>query len=377
MIPIRLDIDMEGRRLRDAFLWREDEFLTTPEIFAEHLARDEGLPLSFSKVIATSIRRQIFSHRRRKSQKKQSIVLDIVIGDVLYHDTIEWDTGCSRNNPILFARMTCKDLGLPSPFEPAIAFAIQEQILRPRQEIFKSTSTVKHTVTRLPLIQLERYQKRQRYQTKSETTATTNGEGNLERPKDPMIVKWIDAIEMKLPRQSHAFVEFRRSMRSQMNVEQSSGRGKTNQDLDDYIATVWNERTSCFVIMNLFLSLSSQHTHTHTHIKLSFHSLTRPHTIGTSPSIQQWFGKLAERRNTQKNKEWRRTSRDDGIRLWEGEEANRKSLREGGQLGDLLQERKLPGLRLSRKNLGVASNLLRESRLEERNVNFERSRRDE
>ena len=44
-------------------------------------------------------------------------------------------------------------------------------------------------------------------------------------------------------------------------------------------------------------------------------------------------------------------------------------------MGDLLQQRKLPGLRLSRKNLGLASDLLRNSRLEERQMNFERSKR--
>ena len=91
--------------------------------------------------------------------------------------------------------------------------------------------------------------------------------------------------------------------------------------------------------------------------------------------VQQWFSKLAERRNALKNKEWCKQLRDDGIQYWEGEEANRKSLREGGDLGDLLQQRKLPGLRLSRKNLGLASDLLRNSRLEERQMNFERSKR--
>ena len=42
MIPIRLDIDMQGRRLRDAFLWHKDESLCTPEIFAERLVCAHG-----------------------------------------------------------------------------------------------------------------------------------------------------------------------------------------------------------------------------------------------------------------------------------------------------------------------------------------------
>ena len=152
-----------------------------------------------------------------------------------------------------------------------------------------------------------------------------------------MVVKWVpDMMEMKLPRQSHAFAEFRRSMRSQMRKTLGRGHKSRDQTLDEYIESVWNEHTS--------------------------------------PHIQQWFSKLAERRNALKNKEWRRSSRDDGVQYWEGEEANRKSLREGGELGDLLQQRKLPGLRLSRKNLHVASDLLRNSRQEERQINFERVR---
>lgn len=334
-VPIHLDIDIEGRRLRDSFLWHYDEYMCTPEIFAERLVKDEKLPWIFTKEIASSIRRQLVVGKKMSSPSKNSkqiIVLDIIIENVRYHDQIEWDCTCPRNDPIIFARATCQDLNLPQAFEAAIAFGIREQICRPlhSKKIRVPRSNNTNPVYILTPSERGHAMQLSKQSMKSQTTSIYSGE--LEPPKDPMIVKWIDTIEMKLPRQSHAYAEFLRIMRTQLTGEVE--RGKLSQDVDDYIAKIWNEHTD---------------------------SRTR-----------NWFVKLAERNNVGKNKEFRRKLRDDGVQLWEGEEANRKSLREGGELGDLLQKRKLSGLRLSRKNLSMGSNLLRESRAEERAINFER-----
>lgn len=180
MIPIRLDIDMQGRRLRDAFLWHKDESLCTPEIFAERLVCDEGLPWCFGKEIAAAIRRQIISHSscKRKSISRH-MVLDIVIGDIAYHDEFEWDCSCSRNDPVLFAKQTCKDLGLPGSFEAAIAHAIEEKISRPRHQNLKRKRTTtsertkpKTSVSRLNPSERARVKQEMMNQTRSSTTTS-------------------------------------------------------------------------------------------------------------------------------------------------------------------------------------------------------------
>lgn len=35
LVPIRLDMEIEGQKLRDTFTWNKNETLTTPEQFAE------------------------------------------------------------------------------------------------------------------------------------------------------------------------------------------------------------------------------------------------------------------------------------------------------------------------------------------------------
>ena len=35
LVPIRLDMDIEGQKLRDTFMWNKNEALMTPEMYAE------------------------------------------------------------------------------------------------------------------------------------------------------------------------------------------------------------------------------------------------------------------------------------------------------------------------------------------------------
>ena len=69
---------------------------------------------------------------------------------------------------------------------------------------------------------------------------------------------------MKLPRQSHTFAEFRRSMRSQMMTPTQKNR---DQAFDDYIESIWNEHTSsdvcCLIIfVSKFIFFHLAHTGT-------------------------------------------------------------------------------------------------------------------
>ena len=170
MIPIRLDIDMQGRRLRDAFLWDEHNELCTPEIFASRLVCDEGLPRCFASAISKSIRRQVYSSCSRRHAHNNSlttIVLDIVIGEITYHDVFQWD---SSSSSIMFAKKTCKDLELPGSFEAAIAYAIEERIRRPRHSRTIGTISSTTSVSKLNKSELARVKRERLIQTKTSTT---------------------------------------------------------------------------------------------------------------------------------------------------------------------------------------------------------------
>ena len=59
-MPIRLDIEFDGVKLRDCFTWNRTEQLITPEQFAEILCDDLDLnPISFVPAIAQAIRQQV------------------------------------------------------------------------------------------------------------------------------------------------------------------------------------------------------------------------------------------------------------------------------------------------------------------------------
>ncbi|XP_016118329.1 SWI/SNF-related matrix-associated actin-dependent regulator of chromatin subfamily B member 1-like, partial [Sinocyclocheilus grahami] len=63
LVPIRLDMEIDGQKLRDAFTWNMNEKLMTPEMFAEILCDDLDLnPLAFVPAIASAIRQQIESY---------------------------------------------------------------------------------------------------------------------------------------------------------------------------------------------------------------------------------------------------------------------------------------------------------------------------
>ena len=40
LVPIRIDMELEGQKLRDCFVWNRNERLITPEAFAEAMCDD-------------------------------------------------------------------------------------------------------------------------------------------------------------------------------------------------------------------------------------------------------------------------------------------------------------------------------------------------
>ncbi|CAL8113100.1 unnamed protein product [Orchesella dallaii] len=135
LVPIRLDLEIEGQKLRDTFTWNKNETLVTPEQFAETLCTDLDLhPLTaFVPAIAQSIKQQIDAFPTDNILEDQTdqrviIKLNIHVGNTSLVDQIEWDLSEKENSPEKFAARLCADLGLGGEFVTAIAYSIRGQL---------------------------------------------------------------------------------------------------------------------------------------------------------------------------------------------------------------------------------------------------------
>jgi SWI/SNF-related matrix-associated actin-dependent regulator of chromatin subfamily B protein 1 len=133
-VPIRLDIDIDGQKLRETFTWNKNEMMLTPEQFAEVLCDDLELPPgSFAGPIAQSIRQQCeqFSTDmipEDEEDRRVVVKLNIHVGNISLVDQFEWDISNPRNSPEEFARLLCADLGLGGEFVTTIAYSIRGQL---------------------------------------------------------------------------------------------------------------------------------------------------------------------------------------------------------------------------------------------------------
>ncbi|KEI38081.1 uncharacterized protein L969DRAFT_567229 [Mixia osmundae IAM 14324] len=176
LCPIRLDIEVQGLKLRDTFTWNLRDPLITPELFANTLCEDMKLPPSlFAQQIASAINEQLEDSRRvsyegnvygdheadqgldaeewkwwqaaqskhvGETQNLADIVvpvcadeelrilvkLDITQDCIQLLDQFEWDISDPKNVPEDFAELYAADLGLAGDYKTAIAHSIREQI---------------------------------------------------------------------------------------------------------------------------------------------------------------------------------------------------------------------------------------------------------
>ncbi|XP_046840485.1 SWI/SNF-related matrix-associated actin-dependent regulator of chromatin subfamily B member 1-A-like [Xenia sp. Carnegie-2017] len=136
LVPIRLDIDIEGQKLRDCFTWNKNETLITPETFAEVLCDDLDLsPMQFVPAIAQAIRNQVKQYTTeseitldKQTDQRVIIKLNVHVGNISLVDQVEWDLSDSQNSPEQFALSLCTDLGLGGEFVTAIAYHIRGQL---------------------------------------------------------------------------------------------------------------------------------------------------------------------------------------------------------------------------------------------------------
>ncbi|KAF9946936.1 SWI/SNF chromatin-remodeling complex subunit [Mortierella alpina] len=151
LVPIRLEIELDGLVLRDTFTWNLYESLITPEHFAEVLCEDMQFPAQqFAPLIAKHIREQIQDYHLpvlsttvppledqdpvvqeegRPSQELRILIkIDITVANTSLVDQFEWDISCSSNDPEHFAEVLAAELGLGGEFRTAIAHSIREQV---------------------------------------------------------------------------------------------------------------------------------------------------------------------------------------------------------------------------------------------------------
>lgn len=135
LVPIRLDMELEGQKLRDTFTWNKQESMIAPEQFAEILCDDLDLnPVPFVPAIALAIRQQIEAFPNEPSILEEScdqrviIKLNVHVGNTSLVDQIEWDMSSKDNNPEEFAMKLCAELGLGGEFVTAIAYSIRGQL---------------------------------------------------------------------------------------------------------------------------------------------------------------------------------------------------------------------------------------------------------
>nr|GEW28976.1 chromatin structure-remodeling complex protein BSH [Tanacetum cinerariifolium] len=107
LVPIRLDIDVEGQKYRDTFTWNPTDPESDVTMFAKRTVRDLKLPPTFVAPIYQSIQSQLNEFKSLEGQDMHTgekivpIKLDLRVNHTLIKDQFLW---------------------------PAIAFAIREQL---------------------------------------------------------------------------------------------------------------------------------------------------------------------------------------------------------------------------------------------------------
>lgn len=135
LIPIRLDMEIEGQKLRDCFTWNKNESTLTPEQFGEILCDDLDLnPINFVPAIAQAIRQQVEAHPpegptvEQAADQRVILKLNVHVGNVSLVDQFEWDMSEPENSPEEFATKLCAELGLGGEFVTAISYSIRGQL---------------------------------------------------------------------------------------------------------------------------------------------------------------------------------------------------------------------------------------------------------
>ncbi|XP_010312801.1 chromatin structure-remodeling complex protein BSH-like isoform X2 [Solanum lycopersicum] len=119
LVPIRLDIEIDGKKFKDAFTWNASDPDSEVFAFARRTVKDLKLPTAFAFQIAQSIQSQLLEFRSYEGKDMHTGEKVVPIKDM---NNFEGD-------PEEFARTFCEDMKIEDPeVGPAIAIAIREQL---------------------------------------------------------------------------------------------------------------------------------------------------------------------------------------------------------------------------------------------------------
>ncbi|CAA7400161.1 unnamed protein product [Spirodela intermedia] len=135
LVPIRLDIEVDGQRFKDAFTWNPSDPDSEVISFAKRTIKDLKLPPTFITHVAQSIQTQLAEFRSLEGQvmycteKIVVLKIDLRVNNTVIRDQFQWDLSNLDSDPEEFARTFCRDLNISDPeVGPAIAVAIREQL---------------------------------------------------------------------------------------------------------------------------------------------------------------------------------------------------------------------------------------------------------
>jgi hypothetical protein len=89
LIPIKLDLEIEGKRLKENFLWDKNEPYLTLESFAKILMEEHSLPATYENEIINSMKKQINAFRGYKPVEGdmiRAIKLNVRLGNIILRD---------------------------------------------------------------------------------------------------------------------------------------------------------------------------------------------------------------------------------------------------------------------------------------------------
>lgn len=131
LVPMRIDIELEGRRLREFITWESQEPNFTPHFFAEVLCEEQKLPQPFAKEITRTIEQKLSRYEKYHPgnyECLQVLEIEVRVDGLVLRDRLVWDINNLDNCPDAFAQMLCADLGLGGDVAACVSNAIREKI---------------------------------------------------------------------------------------------------------------------------------------------------------------------------------------------------------------------------------------------------------
>ncbi|XP_031498950.1 chromatin structure-remodeling complex protein BSH isoform X3 [Nymphaea colorata] len=121
LVPIRVDVEVEGQRFKDTFTWNPTDPDSEVVVFARRTVKDLKLPPAFITPIAQSIQSQLTEFRSYEGQEMSTgekvlpLKLDLRVNNTVIRDQFLWDINNFESDPEEFARIFCKELDIGDP----------------------------------------------------------------------------------------------------------------------------------------------------------------------------------------------------------------------------------------------------------------------